>query len=78
MPLLSDSKVWLKNLGGKLKILCARAFDYVDGLIKEETSEKERGSKYNTPTNVRSIVCIIVRSCTAQLSSLHWHPLFHA
>lgn len=45
-PYLSKSKVWLENLGGKLKILCARAFDYVDGLIKEETSEKERGSKY--------------------------------
>lgn len=45
-PYLSTSSVWLENLGGKLKILCTRAFDYVEGLIKEETSEKERGTDY--------------------------------
>ena len=45
-PYLSNSKVWLKNLGGKLKILCDRAYDYIEGLIKEDTSEKKRGTKY--------------------------------
>lgn len=45
-PYRSTSSVWLNNLGGKLKDLCARAYDYVEGLIKEETSDKHRGTEY--------------------------------
>ncbi len=37
---------WLKNLKGTISVLCDRAFDYVEGLIKEKTSEKKKGVDY--------------------------------
>jgi len=37
---------WIRNLKGTLETLCARAYDYIDGVIKEETSEKKRGIDY--------------------------------
>lgn len=41
-----DKNKWLKNLKGTLAELCDRAYDYVEGLIKEETSKKKQGTKY--------------------------------
>jgi len=41
-----DNDTWVNKLETSLKILCDRAFEYIEGLIKEETSEKERGTKY--------------------------------
>ena len=37
---------WTKNLETSLDVLCDRAYDYVEGLIKEETSEKKKGTDY--------------------------------
>ena len=50
-PYILEQDKWLKNLGDKnlwdkLKELCDRAYDYTDGLIKEQTSEKKKGTEY--------------------------------
>ena len=45
-PYRKDQRKWLRNLNGTLKDLCARAYDYTEGLIKEETSEKKKGTDY--------------------------------
>ena len=45
-PFEPRKSVWLGNLSDTLDILCDRAYDYVDGLIKESTSNKSKGVKY--------------------------------
>lgn len=45
-PYILEQDKWLKNLRDKLKELCDRAYDYTDGLIKEQTSEKKKGTEY--------------------------------
>lgn len=42
----SNKNRWIRNLNGTLKDLCDRAYDYIDGVIKEETSNKSRGVDY--------------------------------
>lgn len=41
-----ENDEWVNKLESSLKILCTRAFEYIEGLIKEETSEKKRGIDY--------------------------------
>lgn len=45
-PYLSMQETWVTKLADTLNDLCDRAYDYTDGLIKEETSEKKRGTEY--------------------------------
>jgi hypothetical protein len=45
-PYVNNSDKWLANLNGTLKDLCDRAYDYIDGVIKEETSNKSKGVDY--------------------------------
>lgn len=42
----AEDNKWLNNLKNTLRVLCDRAYDYIEGLIKEETSEKEKGTEY--------------------------------
>lgn len=42
----SNKEKWIRNLNGTLKDLCDRAYDYIDGVIKEETSNKSKGVDY--------------------------------
>lgn len=41
-----DNVEWVDKLETSLDVLCDRAYDYVEGLIKEETSEKKKGTDY--------------------------------
>ena len=41
-----DNVEWVDKLETSLEVLCDRAYDYVEGLIKEETSEKKKGTDY--------------------------------
>ena len=45
-PYILEQDKWLVNIRGTLKELCDRAYDYTDGLIKEQTSEKKKGTEY--------------------------------
>lgn len=45
-PYVNNEKMWIRNLNGTLKDLCDRAYDYIDGVIKEETSNKSKGVDY--------------------------------
>ena len=45
-PYVLQQKTWLDNIRGTLEELCDRAYDFTDGLIKEQTSEKKKGTEY--------------------------------
>jgi len=51
-----DSSKWESNIGETLDKLCVAAKAYVEGLIKEETSDKQGGVEYVKKLVIKKLV----------------------